>query len=148
MPEAEQAGGTEHGPRKATSSSSTVPNGMRSSAGHSNRPKPGEADPAVVEQGAQGGHGHRARRLGGRARAGSVSRSSGSFPFWQRSSPAFQRSTSRQPGHTLLDYGKHARLIVVGTRGRGGFAGVLTGSISHSVAQQVPGRGRPLRRLH
>jgi nucleotide-binding universal stress UspA family protein len=40
-----------------------------------------------------------------------------------------------RPGRTLLDYGKHARMIVVGTRGRTGFAGLLLGSTSQAVVQ-------------
>jgi nucleotide-binding universal stress UspA family protein len=40
-----------------------------------------------------------------------------------------------RPGRTLLDYGQHARMIVVGTRGRTGFAGLLLGSTSQTVVQ-------------
>lgn len=39
-------------------------------------------------------------------------------------------------GQTLLDYGSHARLIVVGTRGHSGFARLLVGSTSQTVARQ------------
>ncbi|MFD8496060.1 universal stress protein [Amycolatopsis sp. NPDC059657] len=39
-----------------------------------------------------------------------------------------------KPGKTLLEYGEHARLIVVGSRGHGGLAGLLTGSTSQEVA--------------
>jgi nucleotide-binding universal stress UspA family protein len=38
-----------------------------------------------------------------------------------------------RPGCTLLDYGQHARMIVVGTRGSTGFAGLLLGSTSQAV---------------
>lgn len=40
-----------------------------------------------------------------------------------------------RPERTLLDFGELARLIVVGTRGRAGFTGVLLGSTSQSLAR-------------
>ncbi|WP_270889315.1 universal stress protein [Pedococcus sp. 5OH_020] len=41
------------------------------------------------------------------------------------------------PGHTLSQLGEHAGLIVVGSRGRGGFAGLVLGSVSHTVIREA-----------
>ena len=38
-----------------------------------------------------------------------------------------------EPGETLSEMGKDAGLVVVGSRGRGGFTGMLLGSVSHRV---------------
>lgn len=41
-----------------------------------------------------------------------------------------------RPGRTLLEFGRHARMLVVGTRGHTGFAGLLLGSTSQALVQQ------------
>lgn len=41
------------------------------------------------------------------------------------------------PGHVVAQLGEHAGLIVVGSRGRGGFTGLLLGSVSHTVIHEA-----------
>jgi nucleotide-binding universal stress UspA family protein len=42
------------------------------------------------------------------------------------------------PAAVLHDLGREADLVVVGTRGRGGFTGLLLGSVSQQVVQHSP----------
>lgn len=42
------------------------------------------------------------------------------------------------PASTLLDAAEGADMLVVGSRGRGGFVGLLLGSVSHKVIHHAP----------
>jgi nucleotide-binding universal stress UspA family protein len=59
---------------------------------------------------------------------------------WQERYPGVsvrRRLESGTPAWWLFKESKHAQLMVVGSHGRGGFAGMLLGSVSSAVAQSV-----------
>ncbi|WP_439381065.1 universal stress protein [Amycolatopsis lexingtonensis] len=86
------------------------------------RPHPLEEDPAAIQQAERD---KLAQQVSG----------------WQAKYPdiAIEFDVTRgRPVRALLDRGEHAQLIVVGCRGRGGFTGMLLGSVSQALIAHAP----------
>ena len=60
---------------------------------------------------------------------------------WQQKYPdvtVVQMVVRDRPAHTLLDMAGNAQLLVVGSRGHGGFSGMLLGSTSQALVYHSP----------
>lgn len=63
------------------------------------------------------------------------------LPEWRSSSreaPAKAKRWEGQPAAVLLKEAEQADMIVVGSRGRGGFANLLLGSVTQQVVHHAP----------
>jgi nucleotide-binding universal stress UspA family protein len=52
--------------------------------------------------------------------------------------PVIRRVIRERPSPALLDAARHASLVVVGSRGHGGFTGLLLGSTDHALLHHAP----------
>lgn len=85
--------------------------------------RPGVSSPAVPEPGP--GEAANALLGGVMSRVGDVLRAR------TPASPVTSQTVEGRPAAVLIDQATDAQLLVVGTRGSGGFAGLLLGSVSH-----------------
>jgi nucleotide-binding universal stress UspA family protein len=75
-------------------------------------------------------------------RASATDRLRGLLQPWQERYPEVPvepLASNERPARALLEAAGQADLLVVGTRGHGGFAGLLLGSVSHQAIHYAPG---------